>query len=1147
MNEAQKLTGTDNFSSWAFNMQGILVNDNLWTCVNGNEADAGKQEKAFFKIAFTVSSKIQPLLWNITAPKAKNAWLKLKQNYGNLTSAGKMDLLSRMFSLKQVDFPTVQDYLQEITFTQEKLVEIQKGFEDEVVAYRMLIGLSDEYQTLKIALGSLDKQLTSEFVRNKILSCAPASSTENVLLVRRNVTCYFCKQEGHYKNECRKFKRQQERNNQTGGAGNKNPNKKNSQVVSNSSHHVNDEEVQEEVCVLAVHVEEDTGDSSDGQDPDEWQMHHTAQVEPLEAVMAAADSEAVETWLVDSGCTRHMCKSKKNFISLKPTSVKVTTANNQVERCPGIAFVDREYEVRFNKNGCFVADQHGRVVLTASRAGNLFVVKDYRTVEAVALVTVASEQELWHRRCGHLSVSQMRQLKNQVSGLQLEVVQPKSCVTCCKGKMARAPFPTSVTPRASQPLELIHSDVMGPMNIDTFSGGKYVLLFIDDFSRKMFIYILKGKAEVFESFKQFKAVVENQTDLKIKIFRTDNGGEYVSKDFESHLKLCGIIHQTSTPHSPQQNGTSERANKTVIEMTRCMLIDSNLDRRFWGEAARTAVYVRNRSPSSALDGKVPEEVWTGRPVRVDHFRVFGSPALVMIPKGERRKLDDKAEEMIFIGYCETSKCWRFTNPKCSAKKVVKSRDDKILDHEVCQSRATTTEEPAIIEVVKIVEEPAEENLDDTIPENHGEGDTDAVPDPLNLSNLSDSSADQDLESVRRYPLKERKTTRRDDHVYYASYFSEDPQTVEEALSRPDAREWKRAMDEEMESLNRHGTWELVSRPDGRNVISSKWVFKLKTDASGTPVRYKARLVARGFNQQHGVDYFEVFSPTVSFSSFRLLLVLAVKNDWSIEHLDVKTAFLHSKLQEEKFNMEDCKAVATPLSSSKLVKPLSCSENRPYQQLIGCLMYLTVATRPDLAHAVSVLSQFNTCYSEEHWIAAKRVLRYLKGTLNYHLHFSKTGCDFLAYTDADWGNCQDDRRSYSGNVILMADGAVSWDSRKQRSVALSSVEAEHVALTDWAKEALFLTSVMEEILGKKTSINIRCDSQGAIATAQHEGPTKRLKHIDIRLHFVKALIQDGRMKIEYVPTEDMVADALTKQLSAEKHRGCILQMGMLAFP
>lgn len=246
-------------------------------------------------------------------------------------------------------------------------------------------------------------------------------------------------------------------------------------------------------------------------------------------------------------------------------------------------------------------------------------------------------------------------------------------------------------------------------------------------------------------------------------------------------------------------------------------------------------------------------------------------------------------------------------------------------------------------------------------------------------------------------------------------------------------------------------------------------------------------------------------------------------------------------------MEDCKAVATPLSSSKLVKPLSCSENRPYQQLIGCLMYLTVATRPDLAYAVSVLSQFNTCYSEEHWIAAKRVLRYLKGTLNYHLHFSKTGCDFLAYTDADWGNCQDDRRSYSGNVILMADGAVSWDSRKQRSVALSSVEAEYVALTDCAKEALFLTSVMEEILGKKTSINIRCDSQGAIATAQHEGPTKRLKHIDIRLHFIKALIQDGRMKIEYVPTEDMVADALTKQLSAEKHRGCILQMGMLAFP
>lgn len=1288
MGEGQKLTGMDNYQSWQFIMRGILVNEGLWkecTLENEAEANAEKQERAFFRIVFNVSPKLHPILWNVTGNKAKAAWDKLKSNYGNQTSAGKMDLLNRMFSLKQSDFHTVEEYLHEVTSTQEKLTELQKGLDDEIVAYRMLIGLSDEYQTLKITLGSLDKELTSEFVRNKILSCRNVSSEDSVLLVKggnakkkqhqkKEVNCYYCKGLGHYKSECPKLKQKNQQQPSTSGGGG--DSKKKGNQSKKRQHHarlVEDEESEGETCDVAVHQEESES--------------------------ALSVNQETEEWLVDSGATKHMCKDKYSFVDMRPTRTKVSTANNQQEPCPGIgdvklslpggeikasdvlyvpgltsnllsvsAMVDKDFEVRFKKNACYVLDQKEEVVMTAPRVGNLFIARNVKNPENLALTAVSEEQDLWHRRYGHLSVSQMRKLSANVSGFELDTLSPMKCVTCLKGKMARAPFPPSESPRSDQLLALVHTDIMGPMNAGTFKGAKYVLLLVDDYSRKLFIRILHSKAQAFEMFKEWKVMVENQTGFKVKVLRSDNGGEFTSKAFGDFLASCGIVHQRTAAYSPQQNGVAERANRSVLEMTRCMIIDSCLDRRFWGEAAKCAVYVRNRSPSSVLEGKTPEELWTGRPVRVKHLRTFGSLAVVHIPKERRRKLDEKGKEMIFIGYCEQSKAWRFTDLDNPGRKVVVSRDAVILDQERNNVKKLTyvEPEPALLEVIHVIQhEPPSQSVvsDETNP---------------NVDNLDANRVEREETAARRYPERRRVPKREDDFIYTflaASSEGDDPLTVEDAMNLPEANEWRKAMDEEIQSLEAHGTWELVSRPENRNVISSKWVFKLKRDANGNPIRYKARLVARGFSQKHGIDYFETFSPTIRFSSFRLLLALAVKNDWSIEHVDIKTAFLNGKLEEEvyieqpegysvgsevcrlkkaiyglkqaarswyktiepallamgfkksinepcifyknwenqlvivtvyvddllifstckelteevraalgkkfevhslgplrsylgirftrtedalqldqtayigdilrRFNMENCKAVSTPFDlSTKLVRPLT-SITVPYQQLVGCLMYLAVATRPDLVHAVSILSQFNTCHAQEHWTAAKRVLRYLKGSSTLSLRYTKTGCDFAAFTDADWGSCTMDRRSYSGHVILLADGAISWESKKQSSVALSSVESEYVALVECTREALFLTSLWEEIQSEDhRPISILCDSQGAIAVCQREGPSKRLKHVDIRLHFVQDLVERGVIKIEYLPTGEMVADALTKPLPKPKHNACFLKMGVV---
>ncbi|XP_046489065.1 uncharacterized protein [Neodiprion pinetum] len=163
---------------------------------------------------------------------------------------------------------------------------------------------------------------------------------------------------------------------------------------------------------------------------------------------------------------------------------------------------------------------------------------------------------------------------------------------------------------------------------------------------------------------------------------------------------------------------------------------------------------------------------------------------------------------------------------------------------------------------------------------------------------------------------------------------------------------------------------------------------------------------------------------------------------------------------ERFGMQDCKEVKTPIDINiSLTKPERPNERLmqqyPYQRLIGALMYLAVSTRPDIAYAVNLMSQFNTNFTVEHWVAAKRILRYLKGTVNYGLMYQRTNKQLYGAVDADWGSNTVDRRWYSGYAFILAGAAVSWEARKQRNLALSSVEAEYMAISEATKEAIYL--------------------------------------------------------------------------------------------
>ncbi|KAK4397350.1 Retrovirus-related Pol polyprotein from transposon TNT 1-94 [Sesamum angolense] len=224
---------------------------------------------------------------------------------------------------------------------------------------------------------------------------------------------------------------------------------------------------------------------------------------------------------------------------------------------------------------------------------------------------------------------------------QIQAVEG-ACEACLQGKQHKKPFPSGTSWRAKAVLELIHTDLCGPMRIPSHEQNRYFILFIDDYSRMTWVYFMREKSEVFKVFKKFKNLMEKQSGRSIKVLRSDRGKEYNNSEFDKFCEEEGIEHQTTVSYNPQQNGVSERKNRTVMEMARSMLQEKHLPKAFWAEAVYTAVYLLN------------------------------SICYVHIPTEKRHKLEEKTEKGIFLGYSTQSKGYRIYNLK--TKKLIISRD-----------------------------------------------------------------------------------------------------------------------------------------------------------------------------------------------------------------------------------------------------------------------------------------------------------------------------------------------------------------------------------------------------------------------------------------------------------------------------------------
>uniref|UniRef100_A0A2N9EXA4 Integrase catalytic domain-containing protein n=1 Tax=Fagus sylvatica TaxID=28930 RepID=A0A2N9EXA4_FAGSY len=819
-------------------------------------------------------------------------------------------------------------------------------------------------------------------------------------------------------------------------------------------------------------------------------------------------SRREDVWFLDSGCSNHMCANKEWFSDLDEEfreSVKlgnnskmaVLGKGNIRLQIAGVTQVitDVFYIPELKNNLLSVGQLQERGVALLIQHG---VCRVYHPKKGLIMQTAMSANRIY----GHLSFKGLRtlQYKQMVKGLPQLKAPSKICTDCMVGKQHRDAIPKRSLWRASQRLQLVHADICGPIKPVSNSKKRYFISFIDDYSRKVWIYFLAEKSEAFTIFKNYKNLVEKETGAFIRCLRTDRGGEFTSDEFKVFCKANGISRQLTAAYTPQQNGVAERKNRTIMNMVRSMLSEKQIPKNFWPEAVNWTAHVLNRSPTLAVKDMTPEEAWSGIKPNVDYFRVFGCIGHVHVSDSKRKKLDDKSFQCVLLGM--KSECWDWGRSNEEARlDILEWEDSNEEGSEHDQSEEESEEEVAAEEEGGEVSLSSSESPGENSPtseESSPEGRNRRVPfwmeDYVSGGEFSEEAEHNNL-------------------VLFTS--TADPTTFEDAVQ---SSKWRAAMDLEIEAIERNGTWELTDLPT-RN--EEDW------------------------SKQYGIDYTEVFAPVARWDTIRMIIALAARNSWSVFQLDVKSAFLHGELNEAVFveQPQGYEKKGEEYKVYKLKKALYGLKQAPrawysrieayfvkegfercscehtlfiktgdgdlmkdeegakvnatmYKQLVGSLMYLT-ATRLDLMYVVSLISRFMASPTELHLQAAKRVLRYLKGTVDLGVFYRKKGNgELMAYTDSDYAGDVDDRKSTSGYVFLLSEGAVSWSSKKQPVVALSTTEAEFVAAASCACQGVWMRRVLEKLghpQGKCTTV--LCDNSSTIKLSKNPVMHGRSKHID----------------------------------------------------
>lgn len=699
-------------------------------------------------------------------------------------------------------------------------------------------------------------------------------------------------------------------------------------------------------------------------------------------------------WYLDSGASRHMCGDRSRFIDFKeygePRSVSIADGkelnaigegtipitafigshwtqdldNEKWEDCflinvmyvPKIkslfsqgTMVKNGYELKANTQRATFFDGKGRPSLSARFSGDMYLMNirfRENDIEKALIATSKidkSDIQLWHQRLGHCNFQTIIDTKtrNAVKGLEDIAYMPREkyfCEDCCFGKQTRLPYRTVTDKRKFQKGELVHADLSGPFRTQSLGGHHYFLLTKDAASTFRMVDFLTKKSEAPDRLIENFEFLRTQTGNKVKVFKSDCGTEYLK--LQDYMMSQGIVHETSTPRCPQQNGAIEKDIRTVKDHARTIMLKANFPESLWGESVADAVYILNRILNkNSPNNQTAFEIIRGKKPNLEHMRVIGSPAYAHVTDERRTAWAPKSEKMYLVGY-DNSCEYNYRLIDANYRSISIHRNVVFNESFNEYTRIVFSKTQDFPQPGSDTESDSAEEGEDTLLEKEPKGDTRGdsntelsdtasggsvnTPDLVNLQIDTPSGSYQvnvpkNAKSTVDVPVGKGKTKTlkvdtysqsQNDKLrpkevlkkpdrYHANIAFVVPQTIEEALSGPDGPLWQIAIDDELASHRKNGTWILVPREEMESnnctPLKMRWVFSLKYRLDGTIEKRKARLVICGYAQRYGVNYEETWSTVVRHEMIRLALAISAMEKLELLQFDIKCAFLHGTI------------------------------------------------------------------------------------------------------------------------------------------------------------------------------------------------------------------------------------------------------------
>lgn len=1332
-----KLIG-DNWTTWKFQAQIALKAKSLYSMVTGEyirtqaNAEEWDRKDAKAQEILVVRLDEKPMHHVLSCNSAREMWEKLSSIYEHQSTVSVHLLQQKFFSLEYKNC-SVADFISQLEDIRGQLKHLGEELSEKMIITKILMSLPESLKHFVSAWEStpIDKQSLTELTSRLLVEEERAKQCEQVDAYvargsKNKVKCFSCNKFGHTKQNCRQWKPQNENSRLTchyckkpghvkancwfkngngrNAGGNGHGNERNNREPTNALINILDTKEVEAVALIGESnlSEKDWVLDSGASDHMCFNKNDFTYIdETMDKKVKIGDGSYIE--VKGMGKVKLKAWNGQRWLDTELNNVLFVPQLKMNLFSVG-KVLDKEMFLKSDKEKCEIIDKNGLIRAMAERKGKLFrmIFKSYEKVESVATLSYSKKSESiidWHNKMAHMNFDQVRSIL-KTNNIFFEENEKPFCGGCLVGKQHRLPFDISES-RAIRVGELVHADLCGPFETDSLGGARYYLLLKDDFTNYRVLHFINKKSETTEKILNFLNKFKNMTDRQIVTLRTDNGLEFVNQELGRILEKRGIKHEKTCVYTPQQNGRAERENRTLVESARTMLHNSLMDKKFWAEAINTAAFVLNRVGKSSVKNVTPYTLWTNRNFDLNILKNFGAKVSVHIPKEKRRKLDTKNEIGILVGYSDEVKGYRiyfqlrnkveihrdvFFIPKNQQfeekDQNYNERFEKSITLDINNESQSEDEDCLRNHQGNEDNQQAEENILENI--NHQNRDQNHDLDlEQEIDSASDQASDETNESDHEVQTPRDETDRRGRKIkpplWLKDYDTRDDTdcfsavvdniTFEEAMNSDSARLWKNAIENELSVLMKNNTWTEVPWPENKKVIDSKWVLKIKNDG-----QYKARLVARGFQQKCDDNLYDVYAPVAKVSTFRILVVVANKLNLPIFQMDVQGAFLYGEIKDEvymylpnvtknnksntvcklnksiyglkkspkcwnsrfdtlmldlgfarsqndfclyskcnnqskmyvllyvddllimgtnlnevndlkkefnknfemkdlgivhnylgirvsqnlnkgfteldqsdylikvleKFGMSDCKAVSTPLDVNfdfNIFKNDSGNEKyiKLCRQIIGSLMYAVLGTRPDLSYSVTVLSRFLETANESLYVALKRVLRYIKGTLYLKLRFCTDNDNVLCgYVDSDWGGDITDRKSTTGFLFKIFNCPVLWASKKQQSVSISSTESEYIALSIAVGEACWLRKLLIDFnIDIKCPVTIYEDNQSAISIANNPENSRRLKHLDIKFFFIKEKIEQGLVNISYIKTEDQVADIFTKPVTKVK--------------